>query len=78
MKKIYEQRVKEIYIVLDDDARQDSIKLIDKLMKDGINVYFVQLKEKDPNELGFNKVWDVIHSTNQTTFSDFIKHRLYG
>ena len=47
-------------------------------MKDGINVYFVQLKEKDPNELGFNKVWDVIHSTNQTTFSDFIKHRLYG
>ena len=78
LKKIYEQRVKEIYIVLDDDARQDSIKLIDKLMKDGINVYFVQLKEKDPNELGFNKVWDVIHSTNQTTFSDFIKHRLYG
>ena len=78
LKKIYEQRVKEIYIVLDDDARQDSIKLIDKLMKDGINVYFVQLKEKDPNELGFNKVWDVIHSTKQTTFSDFIKHRLYG
>jgi len=78
LKKIYEQRVKEIYIVLDDDARQDSIKLIDKLMKDGINVYFVQLKEKDPNDLGFSKVWDVIHSTNQVTFSDFIKHRLYG
>jgi dTDP-glucose pyrophosphorylase len=78
LKKIYEQRVKEIYIVLDEDARADSIKLIDKLMKDGIKVYFVELKEHDPNELGFNKVWDVIHSTNQTTFSDFIKHRLYG
>ena len=64
--------------MLDDDARKDSIKLIDKLMKDGINVYFVQLKEKDPNELGFSNVWDVIHSTNQTTFSDFIKHKLYG
>ena len=78
LKKIYTKNVKEIYIVLDEDARKDSIKLIDKLMKDGIQAYFVQLKDKDPNELGFSKVWDAIHSTNQTTFSDFIKHRLYG
>ena len=78
IKRIYTERVKEIYIVLDEDARKDSIKLVDKLMKDGIKTYFVQLQDKDPNELGFNKVWDVIHSTNQTTFSDFIKHRLYG
>ena len=78
LKKIYTKRVKEIYIVLDDDARKDSIKLVDKLMKDGIKAYFVQLKDKDPNELGFHGVWDKIHSTNQTTFSDFIKHRLYG
>ena len=78
LKKIYTKNVKEIYIVLDEDARKDSIKLVDKLMKDGIKAYFVQLQDKDPNELGFNKVWDVIHSTNQTTFADFIKHRLYG
>ena len=78
LKKIYTKNVKEIYIVLDEDARKDSIKLVDKLMKDGIKAYFVQLQDKDPNELGFNKVWDVIHSTNQTTFSDVIKHRLYG
>ena len=78
LKKIYKENVKEIYIVLDEDAREDSIKIVDKLMKDGIKAYFVQLKDKDPNELGFNKVWDVIHSTKQTTFSDFIKHRLYG
>ena len=78
LKKIYEKRVKEIYIVLDEDAREDSIKLEDKLMKDGIKAYFVQLKDKDPNELGFKKVWNIIDSTKQTTFSDFIKHRLYG
>jgi DNA primase len=78
LKKIYTKNVKEIYIVLDEDARKDSIKLVDKLMKDGIKAYFVQLQDKDPNELGFSKVWDAIHSTNQTTFSDFIKHRLYG
>ena len=78
LKKIYTKNVKEIYIVLDEDARKDSIKLLDKLMKDGIKAYFVELEDKDPNELGFNKVWDVIHSTNQATFADFIKHRLYG
>ena len=78
LKKIYTKNVKKIYIVLDEDARKDSIKLVDRLMKDGIKAYFVQLQDKDPNELGFNKVWDVIHSTNQATFADFIKHRLYG
>ena len=78
LKKIYKENVKEIYIVLDEDARKDSIKLVDKLMKDGIQAYFVQLKDKDPNELGFKRVWDVIHSTNRTSFSDIIRHRLYG
>tara|TARA_Y100000114_G_scaffold123033_1_gene118514 strand:+ start:1130 stop:2032 length:903 start_codon:yes stop_codon:yes gene_type:complete len=78
LKKIYKENVKEIYIVLDEDAREDSIKIVDKLMKDGIKAYFVQLKDKDPNELGFKKVWDVIHSTNRTSFSDIIRHRLYG
>jgi len=77
-KMIYRKKVKEVYVVLDEDARQDSIKLVDKLMKDGINAYFVELNNQDPNDLGFKEVWNVIHSTNQTTFSDYIKHRLYG
>ena len=47
-------------------------------MKDGINAYFVELDDEDPNDLGFKEVWNVIHSTNQATFSDYIKHRLYG
>jgi DNA primase len=77
-KTLYEKRVKEVYIVLDEDARKDSIKLVNKLMKDGINAYFVELDDEDPNDLGFKEVWNVIHSTNQATFSDYIKHRLYG
>ena len=54
-KKIYEKKVKEIYILLDSDAIKDSIKITDDLMRNGINVYFVKLSEEDPSDMGFKK-----------------------
>ena len=79
-KKLDENSLIEIedQLISSDLGVNASIKIVDKLMKDGIKAYFVQLKDKDPNELGFKKVWDVIHSTNRTSFSDIIRHRLYG
>ena len=46
MKKIYEKQVKQIYILLDSDAIMDSIKMTDSLMKNGIDVYYVNLSEE--------------------------------
>ena len=51
MKKIYEKQTKTIYILLDSDAIKDALKITDKLMKNGINVYFVKLKNEDPSDL---------------------------
>ena len=51
MKKIYEKQVKQIYILLDSDAIMDSIKMTDSLMKNGINVYYVNLSEEDPSDM---------------------------
>ena len=56
MKKIYEKQVKQIYILLDSDAIMDSIKITDDLMKNGINVYYVNLSDEDPSDMGFRKV----------------------
>ena len=78
MKKIYEKCVKSIYILLDRDAIKDSIKMIDDFMKNGINVYFVNLEEGDPSDVGFKKTINLIKETKQTSFSDLMRMRLNG
>jgi len=78
MKKIYENCVKTIYILLDRDAIKDSIKMIDGFMKNGINVYFVNLEEGDPSDVGFEKTIKLIKETGQTSFSDLMRMRLNG
>ena len=78
MKKIYEKQVRTIYVLLDSDAIKDAIKLTDKLMKNGINVYFVKLKDEDPSDMGFKKVINLIKKSEETSFSDLIRMRLNG
>ena len=77
-KKIYEKKVKEIYILLDRDAISDAIKITDDLMKNGIDVYFVSLSEEDPSDMGFKKVINLIKETKQTSFSDLMRMKLNG
>ncbi len=78
MKKIYEKCVKSIYILLDRDAIKDSIKMVDDFMKNGIDVYFVNLEEGDPSDVGFEKTINLIKETKQTSFSDLMRMRLNG
>ena len=76
--RLVEKRVKTIYVALDEDARQDAIKLSKFLMDYGISTYLLNMKDKDPSELGFTKFWEILNSTQQSKFSDIIKGRLYG
>ena len=78
VKRLVEKKVKTIYVALDEDARQDAIKLSKFLMDYGISTYLLNMKDKDPSELGFTKFWELLNSTQQSTFSDIIKGRLYG
>ena len=76
--RLVEKKVKTIYVALDEDARQDAIKLSKFLMDYGISTYLLNMKDKDPSELGFTNFWELLNSTQQSTFSDIIKGRLYG
>ena len=62
-KRIVEKGVKEIYICLDKDARKQALESAEYFMANGITVYFVDLTEKDPSELGFEKIISQIQST---------------
>ena len=63
---------------LDTDAKKDAAKLVKFLMDNGIEAYLLSMKEKDPSELGFEEFWRRVKQTEQSTFSDIIKGKLYG
>lgn len=71
--KLLEKDVKKIYIMLDNDARSEALEIAKKLMEQHIQVYVVELNDKDPNDLGFTNVTDIIKNTMETDFSSLIK-----
>ena len=76
--RLVEKQVKKIYVALDEDARRDAIKLSKFLMDYGIKTYLLEMKDKDPSELGFSDFWKIVKNTPQSKFSDIIKGRLYA
>jgi len=77
-RKIIEKKVKQVYISLDRDAFQDSLKMVEGFMKNNIDVYFVNLPEKDPSDLGFEKVIPLLKETEKMKFSDLMRYKLNG
>ena len=77
-KKIIEYQVKTIYLALDNDAIKDSVKITQKFINEGITVKTIMLKEKDPSEIGFEKLLQKIKNTQSTNFTDLIKFKLKG
>lgn len=74
--KILLEKVRELYVCLDNDAKQDSLKLANYFSNHGVTVYFVDLKDKDPNEMGFQKIHNVMNETKTFDFEDMIKMKL--
>jgi DNA primase len=75
-KRLIEKKVKDIYVCLDKDAQKQALAVAEEFMNEGIVVYFVNLEEKDPNEIGFEKMVHIIKNTKPLSFSDLIKYRL--
>ena len=77
-RRIIEKKVKQVYISLDRDAFQDSLKMVEEFMKNDIDVYFVNLPEKDPSDLGFEKIIPLLKETEKMKFSDLMRYKLNG
>ena len=76
MKKIVTSQVKKIYIALDKDALKESVGFCEHLMNEGKEVYLVDLKEKDPSEMGFKSVTNLIQTTTPLTDFDLMAQKL--
>ena len=77
-KKILQQKVKKVFLALDDDAQLDAMKISEKLMNEGIDVRKIDLKNGDPNDIGFKKLTKMLGDTTETNFLDLMKYKLYG
>jgi DNA primase len=74
--KLLEKQVKKVYILLDDDARNEALELEQKLKSNGLQVAQVFVTGGDAADLGFQKTWEFIDNSKTTTFKDFIQNRL--
>ena len=60
MKKIVQSTVEKIYIALDTDAMKQAHKFAEYFINQGKEVYLVELKGKDPSEIGFKNFTKLI------------------
>jgi hypothetical protein len=76
-KKIIEHKVSKLYICLDKDAQKQALEHAEYFMNNGVQVYFVDLDQKDPAEIGFEQMSKLIKETQPLTFSKFIEYKLF-
>ena len=76
MKKIVTSVVDKIYIALDRDVIKQALRFCEKLMAEGKEVYFVDMQDKDPSEMGFENFTKLIQTTLPLTYYDLMEQKL--
>ncbi len=74
--KILENGVKDVTIMLDSDAIDDSTKHTDWFMKNGIKVRNIIPTDKDAGEMGFQKVNELLKDAKETSWEDLMMAKL--
>ena len=76
MKKLINSTVQKIYIALDKDAIKQALSFCETLMNEGKEVYLVDINDKDPSDMGFEKFTGLIQTTLPLTFSNLLEKKL--
>ena len=75
-KKLVTSKVQKIYIALDKDAIKQALSFCEELLNEGKEVYLVDMDDKDPSEIWFEKFTQLIQNTFPLTFSDLFEKKL--
>jgi DNA primase len=76
MKKIVTSKVQKIYIALDNDAIKKALEFCEMLLNEGKEVYLVELKGKDPSEMGFENFTKLIQTVSPLTSYKLMEKKL--
>tara|TARA_X000001316_G_scaffold9639_1_gene2725 strand:- start:4803 stop:5684 length:882 start_codon:yes stop_codon:yes gene_type:complete len=63
-KKIISSPLKDIYIALDNDAKDRAVEIAEQFLNQGKRVFLIDLKEKDPSDMGFQAFTELIQSAD--------------
>jgi 5S rRNA maturation endonuclease (ribonuclease M5) len=77
-KALLQNKVKNVIIFLDEDARADALKLEKHLSQYNMNVSIVLTSGKDASEMGFDIAWKEIANAHSTNFKEYIEQRLFN
>ena len=76
MMKLVSHDVKTVYLALDNDAMRESISSAEQLIQMGKDVYLLNMDKKDPSDLGFKKITELLHHAKQLTFENLFAIKL--
>ena len=76
LKKIVSAGSEDIYIALDGDAKKQALSYSEQLLDMGKNVYLVELKDKDPSDLGFTGFTNLIQQAQRLDLSLLLKYKM--
>jgi len=76
MKKLISSKVQDIYIALDKDAEKKAVSYSEQFLSMGKRVFFVNMLDKDPSEMGFANFTKLVQQAEEMTFSDLLKYKL--
>jgi len=76
MMKLIEPSVKTVYVSLDRDALKDALKYAEELLNLGKDVYLIDLQDKDPSDMGFEKFTKLVHEAEQLSLGELIYKKL--
>jgi DNA primase len=69
-------KVTDVVVFLDEDARLDAIKIQQKLSSYGINTNVVTTEGKDASEMGNEIAWEQINKAHKADFKEFILEKM--
>ena len=75
-KKIITSPLKDIYIALDQDARNRALEMSQQLLNQGKRVYLIDLPDKDPSEMGFRAFTELVQQAEELDLSNLMLHKL--
>lgn len=76
MMKLVQPEVKTVYLALDQDAIKEATKYSEQLLDLGKEVYLLNLEEKDPSDIGFEKMITLLHKAKPLTFMDLFLQKM--
>ena len=75
-KKIITSNVRDIYIALDNDAKDRALQIAEQFLNNGKRVFIVEMEDKDPSEMGFRSFTNHIQTAEELDLSRLMLHKL--